>query len=38
MPDYWLDEARSELLLLQMPQKSGPGEEGAASLAIKKVE
>jgi hypothetical protein len=38
MPDYWFDEVRSELLLLQMPQKPGPGEEGAASLAIKKVE
>jgi asparagine synthetase B (glutamine-hydrolysing) len=38
MPDYRFDEARSELLLLQMPQRPGPGEEGAASLAIKKVE
>jgi len=38
MPDYWYDEARSELLLLQMPLKPGFMEEGAASLAIKKVE
>ena len=38
MPDYWYDEPRNELLILQMPQKPGPFEEGAASLAIKKVE
>jgi hypothetical protein len=38
MPDYWYDEAKKELLILQMPMKPGPGEEGAASLAIKKVE
>lgn len=38
MPDFWYDEARNELLLLQMPLKPGPGEDGAASLAIKKVE
>jgi hypothetical protein len=38
MPDFWYDEARSELLLLQMPLKPGMGEDGAASLAIKMVE
>ncbi len=38
MPDYWYDEPRNELLILQMPQKPGPFEEGSASLAIKKVE
>jgi azurin len=38
MPDYWFDEGRNELLILQMPAKPGPGDEGAASLAIKKVE
>ena len=38
MPDYWYDEAKNELLILQMPQKPGLGADGAASLAIKKVE
>jgi hypothetical protein len=38
MPDYWYDEPKNELLILQMPAKPGVGDEGAASLAIKKVE
>ncbi len=38
MPDYWYDEGRNELLLLMMPLKPGPGEDGTAALAIKKVE
>ena len=38
MPDYWFDEGRNELLLLMMPLKPGPGEDGTAALAIKKVE
>jgi len=37
-PDYWYDEGRLDLLLLMMPLKPGPGEDGTASLAIKKVE
>ena len=38
MPDYRFDEARGELLILQMPLKPGPFEDGAALIAIKKVE
>lgn len=38
MPDYWYDELKKELLILQMPQKPGIGIDGASSLAIKKVE
>jgi hypothetical protein len=38
MPDYWFDEGRHELLMLLMPLKPGPGEDGTAALAIKKVE
>jgi hypothetical protein len=38
MPDYWFDEPRNELLMLLMPLKPGPGEDGTAALAIKKVE
>ena len=38
MPDYWYDEPKNELLILQMPAKPGVGDDGAASLAIKKVE
>jgi hypothetical protein len=38
MPDYWFDEGRNELLLLMMPLKPGPGEDGTAALTIKKVE
>jgi hypothetical protein len=38
MPDYFFDEARNELLLLQMVQRPAMGTIGATSLAIKKVE
>jgi hypothetical protein len=38
MPDYWLDEARNELFILQTVQRPGVGSLGASSLAIKKVE
>jgi hypothetical protein len=38
MPDYWFDAGRKELLMLLMPLKPGPGEDGTAALAIKKVE
>lgn len=38
MPDYWLDEARNELLILQTVQRPGTSNRGASSLAIKKVE
>jgi len=38
MPDYYFDEARNELLILQTVQRSGITTRGASSLAIKKVE
>jgi hypothetical protein len=38
MPDYYLDEARNELLILQTVQRTGLAVRGASSLAIKKVE
>ena len=38
MPDYYFDETRNELLLLQTVQRQGLSTRGAASLAIKKVE
>ena len=38
MPDYYYDEARNELLILQTVQRPGIKTRGAASLAIKKVE
>lgn len=38
MPDYYFDEPRSELLLLQTVQRPGLTTRGTASLAIKKVE
>lgn len=38
MPDYFYDEARNELLILQTVQRPGITTRGAASLAIKKVE
>jgi hypothetical protein len=39
MPDYSYDEARNELLILQLVQRPGLlGKQGAASLSIKKVE
>jgi hypothetical protein len=38
MPDYYLDEARNELLLLQTVQRPGLTGRGATSLSIKKVE
>lgn len=38
MPDYYFDEASSELLLLQTVQRPGLTSRGSASLAIKKVE
>lgn len=38
MPDYFYDEARNELLMLQTVQRPGITSRGASSLAIKKVE
>lgn len=38
MPDYFYDEARNELLMLQTVQRLGITSRGASSLAIKKVE
>jgi hypothetical protein len=38
MPDYFLDETRNELLLLQTVQHPGITSRGASSLSIKKVE
>ena len=38
MPDYFFDDARNELLLLQTVQRPGITNRGAFSLSIKKVE
>ena len=38
MPDYYLDEARNELLILQTVQRPGVSNRGASSMSIKKVE
>jgi hypothetical protein len=38
MPDYYYDEARNELLILQTVQRTGLMGRGASALAIKKVE
>lgn len=38
MPDYYFDEARKELLILQTVQRPGFSNRGASSLSIKKVE
>lgn len=38
MPDYFYDEARNELLMLQTVQRPGITSRGASSLTIKKVE
>ena len=38
MPDYFFDEARNELLMLQTVQRPGVSTRGASSLTIKKVE
>ncbi|MBI2354539.1 MAG: VCBS repeat-containing protein [Deltaproteobacteria bacterium] len=38
MPDYWLDESRNELLILQTVQRPGIATTGASSLSVKKVE
>jgi hypothetical protein len=38
MPDYYFDEGRNELLILQTVQRPGISDRGASSLAIKKVE
>jgi hypothetical protein len=38
MPDYFYDEARNELLILQTVQRPGLSGRGASSLSIKKVE
>ncbi|MDO9067182.1 MAG: VCBS repeat-containing protein [Deltaproteobacteria bacterium] len=38
MPDYFFDEGRNELLMLQTVQRPGISARGASSLAIKKVE
>jgi len=38
MPDYYFDEARNELLILQTVQRNSLTGRGASSLAIKKVE
>ena len=38
MPDYFYDEGRNELLILQTVQRPGISVNGASALAIKKVE
>jgi hypothetical protein len=40
MPDFWFDEAKSELLLLQLTQREDvlSRNKGASALQIKKVE
>lgn len=38
MPDYYFDETRNELLVLQTVQRPGIFARGASSLSIKKVE
>ena len=38
MPDYYLDAARNELLMLQTVLRPGMNERGASALTIKKVE
>jgi hypothetical protein len=38
MPDYFFDEARNELMILQTVQRPGTSDRGASSMAIKKVE
>jgi len=38
LPDYYYDEPRNELLILQTVQRSGVTTRGASSLAVKKVE
>lgn len=38
MPDYFFDEERNELLMLQTVQRPGMSSRGASSLTIKKVE
>lgn len=38
MPDYYLDEGRNELMILQTVQRPGMTGRGASSLSIKKVE
>ena len=38
MPDYFFDDARNELLILQTVQRTGIARRGASSLLIKKVE
>jgi hypothetical protein len=38
MPDFYFDEGRNELLLLQTVQRGGATGRGASSLSIKKVE
>lgn len=38
MPDFYFDEPRNELLMLQTTQRAGISSRGASSLTIKKVE
>lgn len=38
MPDYYLDDSRNELMMLQTVQRPGVLTSGASSLSIKKVE
>lgn len=38
MPDYYFDDARNELLMLQTVQRTSVASRGASSLSIKKVE
>ncbi len=38
MPDYYLDESRNELLILQTVQRPSVSNRGASSMSIKKVE
>jgi hypothetical protein len=38
MPDYFYDEGRNELMILQTVQRPGVSDRGASSMSIKKVE
>jgi hypothetical protein len=38
MPDYFFDDVRNELLILQTVQRTGIAKRGASSLLIKKIE
>ena len=38
MPDFFFDETRNELLILQTVQRPGIVNRGASSISIKKIE